>query len=847
MRNLIQRLKRFRGRFDKKDDEIAVKALFKVHYWHFKSLLRLNEHALRLMSLMEQALERDRPFAMPFIRSHITSLSIQVYKIIQKLNQLSADGYPGLFHAFERVQQAVESVLAPSEILQEGPLIRMMGEVSKDDAEKAGGKMATLGEIKRHIYPHVPDGFVVTVRADQQFMAYSRLRERINQVFQSYKSDDLPQLLDLSGKIHQMIMDAPLPPEVAEALEDSCRKLAVTHHGKRLRLAVRSSALGEDAPGHSFAGLFTTELNVSTEQVPQAYKNVLAGKYTARAIAYRHHHGLRDDDALMAVGCLVMVGSAAAGVAYSRDPADMAADKLIVQAVPGLGKSVVDGSVSPLPYVLEAGPNEKWSIIRGDRPAREKTIDEAFSLPDDILQTLATLVRRIENYFAVPQDVEWAVNSRERIIILQARPLQGCSARNSPAVPMEIPEVSLPPLIHGGITAGPGAGSGTARVVKRPKDMLSFQPGDVLVVEQALPIWLVLLKQAAAVVTDTGGMVGHFATMVRELGVPALFDTHEATRVIKDGRVITVDADGCKVFPGTVDSLLQRAGPPLNPFEADMPIQRTLKKVLHVVAPLNLTHPYEVDFIPENCLTYHDIIRFSHEKAVTELFSFGSRHGCLQRLGRRLLADMPMQLWIIDLDDEGEQGPSEEMIRLEDISSPPFLAILKGITAVPWAGPPAPDMKGFFSVLAGSGMPPDPAAGTAWCGGNCAIISSNFCNLSLRWGYHFSVIQSFWGRHARENYVRFQFQGGAADLERRHKRMGFIREILERYGFHAKVIHDNMTAQLEGCDADFLEKRLCLLGYVSLHIGQIDMIMGNSQRAQDLKLKMLSDISEKVI
>lgn len=177
---------------------------------------------------------------------------------------------------------------------------------------------------------------------------------------------------------------------------------------------------------------------------------------------------------------------------------------------------------------------------------------------------------------------------------------------------------------------------------------------------------------------------------------------------------------------------------------------------------------------------------------------------------------------------------------------PPFLAIWEGVTAVPWAGPPAPDMKGFFSVMAGSTMNPaiDVSSSSPFSRGNCAIVSRNFCNLSLRWGYHFSIIQAFWGRQSRENYVRFQFQGGAADVERRHRRMALLQEILGLYGFHVRITHDNMTAQLEGCDGVFLEKRLRLLGYASLHIGQIDMIMGNPQRAQSYKLKMLSDIRE---
>ncbi|MGM0664073.1 MAG: PEP/pyruvate-binding domain-containing protein [Thermodesulfobacteriota bacterium] len=847
MGNLIQRLKRFWGRQSRIDNEIVVKELFKVHYWHFKSLLRLNERALMIVSRMEKALLQDLPFGMPFIRAHITSLSIHVYKIIQELNQLSDNRYPELFDAFQHIQRNLQAVLDPLVEEPSGPIIRFLHELSKDDAEKAGGKMAVLGEIKGRVYSKVPDGFVITIRADQRFMAHNGLVEKINQVFQSHDPDDLSQLLEVNEKTRRLIMDAPLPPEVVEALEDGCRQLALKH-GKDVLLAVRSSAVGEDAPGSSFAGLYKTELNVPMEELPVAYKKVLAGKYTAGAISYRRQRGLRDEGGLMAVGCLVMVESSAGGVAYSRAPAAMHEDKLIINAVAGLGKAVVDGSVSPLQYVLEPGPDGPWTIVREDASGQPLAYDTKAVLNEGVLVELATLVRRIEDYFGSPQDVEWALDSDGQIIILQARPLQGYSARKHDDQP-EIPEVPLRPLMHGGVTASPGAGYGPARLVKRREDMLDFHPGDVLVLEQALPFWLVLLKQASAVVADTGGMVGHFATVARELGVPALFNTHEATLMIADGQLITVDADGRKVFPGKVDILLQKTGPSLKPFAEDNPLRQTLKKVLQLTAPLNLTHPYESDFIPEKCLTYHDIIRFCHEKAMHELFSFGSGKGCLNRAGKRLLADLPLQFWIMCLDDENEEGPSEEMIRIDDIASPPFHAVWQGVTAVPWSGPPAPDMKGFLSVMAGSTMHPglEVSSSSTFSRGNCAVVSRNFCNLSFRWGYHFSVIQAFWGNSARENYIRFQFQGGAADIERRRQRIAFIKEILEQYGFHVQVTHDYITAQLEGCEGEFLEKRLRLLGYVSLHSGQIDMIMGSPERAKAHKLKMLSDIRGKVV
>lgn len=233
MANFIQRLRRLWDRQSKTRDAIAVKELFKVHYWHFKSLLRLNERALVILSLMEQASRQGRPFGMPFIRGNTTSLSIHVYKIIQELNQLADHRYAGLFDTFQRIQQTVQTVLSPPPAEYEGPFIRSINDLSKDDAEKAGRKMAVLGEIKGRVYPQVPDGFVVTIRAEQQFMAHNRLRQKIDQVFQSYEPDDLNQLLELSGEIQQLIMNAPLPPEVAEAIEDGCIELVRTHGGRQ--------------------------------------------------------------------------------------------------------------------------------------------------------------------------------------------------------------------------------------------------------------------------------------------------------------------------------------------------------------------------------------------------------------------------------------------------------------------------------------------------------------------------------------------------------------------------------------------------------------------------------------
>ncbi len=844
----------------------VVQTRFKVRYWHFKSLLRLNAQALTLMAALEQGASSERAPNMAFIRGRLTSLSVQVIKVIKKLNEMSDNRYRELTPVFQRIQKSLGSLLAEPDMKQDLPLLRPVCSLRKNDAELVGAKMAVLGEIQSVLGIEVPDGFVITIRGDYLVMSDNRLQARIDQIFQEAEGDEPLDWLQIASVVQGLIQETPLPPELSAVLGRAALEFE-NKHGSEVRLAVRSSALEEDSAGNSFAGLYRTELNVAPADLEAAYKRVLAGKYSPEAMAYRNHRGLRDDTVKMSVGCLKMVRARVGGVIYSRDPMETDADRLVIEAVSGLGKGVVDGSKTPYRYLVARIRQPDWAVVQEplleEVPAdKEYHTSRAPSLlSESCIKTLAELARRLEDHFGFPQDVEWALDEADQPVILQSRPLQPGSGFHDDdswaGGPPEMSEVitqTVAPLVEGGVRVSRGSGAGIARHLIHPGDMQRFRAGDVLVLANPAIHWLRALPLAAAVISEVGGMAGHFATMTREFKVPAIFGVPGAMQCIPENTLVTVDAETCRVFPGKLEAILADGRALSIPSANETPLNRLLQDLLRHVTPLNLTDPEAVTFTPEDCRTLHDIIRFCHEKAMAELFAFGSRSSGLQAVGRRLNAGGPLQLWIIDLNEavESDDSPAGTVtpkkhkgdniwVHYDDIVSRPFRAIWEGMTAIPWEGPPAPDMKGFFSVMAESTMNRnlDPLAGSM--SGDCAIITDNFCHLSLRWGYHFAVTQAYWGETERENYVRFNFQGGGADQERRRQRMALIRELLESYGFYTQAVKDTLSAKLEGYSSDVFAARLRLLGYLNLHTRQIDMIMGKPGRIKSLRKKMLND------
>jgi pyruvate, water dikinase len=835
-----------------------LRLAFRGRYHLFKLLLNANNKALDIMAEMEEALKGTWPFGMSFVRSRCTSVSTSVFQIVKNLNDLAPGKYGTLFSRFKEIQMKVNPFISPRILSRDGALVKPLREVDKSMADLVGSKMANLAEIGRQVGFRIPGGFAITAPGYDLFMEHNDLQAEIDQRIQSTNVEQLDQLFSLSASIQQLIMASPLPPDLERAILEQYRFLEEVA-GKGVRVALRSSALGEDVPGTSFAGQYRSELNVSGGNILEAYKNVVASKYSLTAMTYRLNRGIRDEDVAMCVGCMQMVDALSGGVMYSRNPLDIRDDAVVINALWGLPKSVVDGSAATDVFVVSRGDSmairekaipvkdQKFVCYPEEGVCRlEVTGEESrmASLTDDQAKELARLAVRIEAYYQRPQDIEWAVDKAGSVLILQCRPLLQKAEREK-SRPEAKDEGRARVLLRGGVTAGAGVGCGPVFVARKDMDALQFPAGAVLVTEQSLPRWATLLSRAAAVVTEQGSIAGHLANVCREFGVPALFGVDGAMGRLENGRTVTVDADGLRVYEGRVEELLVKTEKPRNLMEGS-PVFDALKGASEQIIPLHLLDPDAPAFRAERCKTFHDITRFCHEKSVQEMFQFGKEHQFPERSSKQLLCDVPMQWWVLNLDDGFREEVEGRYVKLETIVSIPMLALWEGISAKPWEGPPPVDGKGLMSVMFEATRNTALVTGgrSAYGAKNYFIISKNYCSLSSRLGFHFSIVEGLVSERARENYISFQFKGGAADFERRQRRVVFVKELLEEYGFRASVREDNLLSRIEDRDEEFMKSRLRVLGFITIHTRQLDMVMANPASYQHYQEKIHEDIRE---
>jgi pyruvate,water dikinase len=831
---------------------------FKTRYQNFRHLIQANSRTLEAMAEIEQALQGERPFGMTFVRSKCTTVSVSVYQMIRKLQVLAPDKYRSLFSRFDQIQARIDQVLDVRSALPDRRMVIPLTDIDKDMIDLVGSKMANLGEIKNKVRLKVPAGFAITAYAYHRFIEYNDLRSEINRLMQSVDSNDIEAMYRLNAKLNQMIVKAELPHDLETTIMAAWQRIEEDAGGK-ITAAVRSSALGEDVKGSSFAGMHLSVLNVSREHVLESYKEIVASKYSLPAMNYRQLKGFRDEDIALCVGCLEMVDALSGGVTYTRNPIDISNDAVFINAVWGLPKAVVDGTVNsdlfvvsrqqPMKIIYEKIEDKKNKFVcyPQEGVCRIDLTGDSRNLPSISTEqalALVTIAVKIENYYGGPQDIEWAIGHDGALYILQCRPLQ--PSETDPAVEIvdaEADTASAELIAGGGITASPGVASGRVYRVDSDLDLLQFPKDAILLTHSALPRWASLLNRAAAVITEQGSFAGHLANVAREFNVPALFGVPNIMTALNNGDLITVEARARKIFRGRVATLLKQKRASRSVMEGS-PVFETLKAASRHIIPLTLLDPDAPEFRPANCQTLQDITRFIHEKSVHEMFSFGKEHTFSERAGKQLFYHVPMHWWVLNLDDGFKEEVPGKYVKLENIASIPMLAFWEGFTAIPWEGPPAIDRKGLISVMFRSTSDTALVVGrrSAYADQNYFMISKKFCNLSSRLGYHFSTLEAYVTERAADNYIKFQFKGGAADYARRLQRVLFIKELLENFDFRVKITEDNLVSRIDGRESDYMIQRLLILGYLSIHTRQIDMIMTNQAAVKHYRAKYEKDI-----
>ena len=834
---------------------------FKARYHNFRLLLNSNKRVLEAMARIEQALRDMQPFGMPFVRANCTTVSVEVFRMIRNLKEPAPERYKGLYARFHDIQHIIDGLLSHKKPLRDGRFVIPLNSINKDMADLVGAKMANLGEIKNRFDVAIPDGFAITSAAYQRYIEHNDLQVEIDRRFQTVAGNDIGRLYQLSAEVQQLIVQSEIPDDLVNAIMEAYFRLKEGHR-REIRVALRSSALGEDTAGKTFAGQYHSELNVGEGNIIQAYKKIVASKYSLPAITYRMNRGLKDDDFAMCVGCMVMIDAESGGVTYSRNPIDIQDDSIYINAVWGLPKPVVDGSVTSDLFSLSR--KKPISVISQDIKSKEsrftcfpqegqcgivlsKEKKDMPSIDQRQAVLLAELAVVLESYYDSPQDIEWTISHDGTIYVLQCRPMQQMKTATSTYSEKIVIPKSENVIIRGGIAVSPGLAFGSVFLAEKGSDMVQFPEGSILVTRQALPRWAPLLNRAAAVITEQGGVAGHLATVARELGIPALFSVSGVMDKLSNGDKITVDTAASTIYEGRVISLLTDSAEKKNVIEGS-PVYNTLKDASRHIVPLNLLDPDSHEFAPMHCQTLHDITRFIHEKSVQDISNFGKEHGFSERASKQLFYQVPMKWRVLNLDDGFREAVGGKYVKLDNILSIPMLALWEGIVAIPWEGPPPIDGKGFMSVMfqtttnraLSSGLR-SPSANH-----NYFMISKNFCNLTFKLGFHFSTVEAVVGDVFDENYVSFQYKGGGADYERRLKRLAFLMEILEEQGFAVDIKEDNLFARLEGHEKDFMREKLKILGYLTIHSGQLDMIMSNSSMVSYYRSKIRKDIRDMV-
>ncbi|MDQ7788167.1 MAG: phosphoenolpyruvate synthase [Thermodesulfovibrionales bacterium] len=449
--------------------------------------------------------------------------------------------------------------------MQRNDFVLWFKDIRKEDIPLVGGKCANLGELVSKIGMPVPNGFAVSADTYKQFLERTQTNKTIEKLFDGLDTADMEALQKVAAKIRKHIEGIRMPDDMEKAFLISYRELCNQAGKKNVPVAVRSSATAEDLPGASFAGQQDTFLNVTGKTLISNIKKCWSSLFTPRAIVYRKEKGFSHDEVLISVAVQELIFSAGSGVMFTIEPVSGDKSKIVINASWGLGEAIVSGQVTPDEYVVEKDPMKvvEKHVVRKDRQIVsdvkggtkwvkvQGTMQKKPVLDDASIVRLAKYGIKIEKHYGVPQDIEWAVDDTGRIFILQARPetVHGTEGAGESTEGKERMEKDI--LLRG-IGVSPGQVSGKVQIILDVKKMSGFRQGDILVTEMTTPDWVPAMKIAAAIVTNLGGKTCHAAIVSRELGVPCIVATEKATKVLKDGEVITVDGQRGLIFKGSV-------------------------------------------------------------------------------------------------------------------------------------------------------------------------------------------------------------------------------------------------------------------------------------------------------
>jgi pyruvate,water dikinase len=828
-------------KFFRPTDEILK---FRSIFDGFQQLLRGNNRTLELISQLEDKMSGEYIFDVNYIKASVEELSNEVHRIISGLNLISENRYTALFSRQLAIHGELNNIIEGKTYQESDRYVIEYDKINADLGAIVGEKSAILGEIRGRLELPTPDGFTITTSGYRHFIEHNNLWPKIRSLYQGLDFSNKDSANLYNRKIDELFAGTEIPKDLERAVDK-----ALTATVKRLNyepgFAVRSSAHGEDEEGRSYAGQFLSVLNCPFNEVLPAYVKVVASRFKYNAMVYDGNNALNEPSLPMAVAVQPVVPSRAAGVLYTVDVSGNTIDCMIVSAGYGLGAGIVSGSVNSDYFrisKLDPGKIEQKRIGRKDRklvpdnkrgiksePVEDKLQEQPCLSAEDILK-LSEKALLLERYFKRALDIEWCLDEKGVLFILQCRALMIPKRKTIDTADLRSILSDKPVYMRNqGIVAQRGIAAGKVWRINEEDDPVSFPAEAVAVTEFTSPRLAAIIRRTSAIIADQGNSTGHLATVAREYGVPMIVDTKNATRILSNGDEVTVDAEENIVYRGIIRELLEYEAKREDVFR-DLEEYKILRRLLVRISPLNLIDPNGADFNIKNCKTYHDIIRFSHEKAVKELIEMNiSSHRFRGVKSKKIRLPIPLGLYVIDLGgglDKNFAGNTIESI--EQLRSIPMKAVLKGMMSPGiWNTQPMQfGLDDFVSSVTRYSITND---ADGYTGQNLAVLSESYCNINLRLGYHFNVIDTYVSDHTDDNYIYFRFVGGVTESKRRQLRAVLLKKILEGLDFKVTVSGDLVIARLKRWDAARIVKILETLGKLIGFSRQLDTQMQSEE------------------
>ncbi len=782
-------------------------------YRNFRSLLKKNGQALQLMADLEADLN-FMDYTHTRIRRPVQRIVSETLLMAQELNLLDGNRHKALYPSIRKIDERLRSILDESEHRADRELSVSL-EDGAEDTELIGGKAAGLAALRKIAGESVPDGFVLTTAAYRLFMDENDLNERIRGLIH-----DLPHIHDPDQfrsrleAARQLYLSATLPDPIREEM---ARRIPRIPAGEKDGWAVRSSSVQED-DRYSFAGQFDSRIGVHGEDLETAYLQVLASRFSDRAMRYRLDHGFKEIDTPMAVLFMPLVRPRFAGVLYTSAHGAGDSRAMMVNAVPGLADAMVRGESAADTYLLSKSeaPEILKQEIASDPTSNKPLYSE--HVPEDSLKALGRMAFSLADAFGYEMDIEWALDREGNLRLLQGRRLHLGESEETDAHKGH----ASSPIIEQGLTVFPGRAEGPVEYVSENGEVAVRKKGAIVVAAQATPKLASILPHIAGLLVEGGNPASHLATLAREFSVPCMFNTGKLVWKLGPGTIVSMDATRRRVYrgshwPGLRDRVLARIR------------SRGLKKAsgpLHdAVLVLNLTDPHRSDFKPKNCRSVHDVIRYIHEMSVRSMFAFGDRHNRPWKRGAiPLETPIPIRIKLIDLD--GSVVTNTKKLSPLKVFSHPFQALWRGIASANagWqrrSNPALDALPGDFveQVMGGAQGPRRPKDT------NYFIVAGDYVNFNARFAYHYAMIDAVAGPWKEKNYATFRFQGGGASAPNRERRARFLEAVLRLSGFGVERFGDLVTAWLRYYEQKETETALETLGSLMACARELDTVL----------------------